>query len=483
MAKVLMVQGTSSFAGKSFVTLALCRIFSNLGYKVAPFKAQNTSLNSFVTPEGEEIARAQALQAFAARVEPQVEMNPILLKPTGERKSQIVVMGKPYMNIEARRYYKEFALQQGEGIIKKALTRLKEDFDIIVMEGAGSPAEINLYSQDIANMRAARLAEAPVILVADIDRGGVFASIYGTISLLSHEDRERVKGVIINKFRGDIEILKPGIVQIEELTQKKVLGVMPFLENLHLPEEDSLGLSESHGTVEVAVIRLPRISNFTDFDALALEGVKVRFVTKPEEIDSARAVIIPGSKNTMADLEWLRKQGFEEKLRSIAGEKPILGICGGFQMMGSVIYDSEGIEGDPEKKVQGLGFFDMETSFEKEKVLRRIQTRAKESLTDREVFITGYEIHMGRSEIKEKSLFKGSELRDGACIPEKKLMGTYLHGIFDSRDFREIFLNLISQCTSEGKDIKEAWDESINRVAEEFSKNIDMDEILRIVGI
>ncbi|GCC11223.1 cobyric acid synthase [archaeon] len=242
MIKLLMVQGTSSFAGKSFVTLALCRIFSDLGYRVAPFKAQNTSLNSYVTSKGEEIARAQALQALAARVEPRTEMNPILLKPTGERSSQIVVMGKPFEIIEAQHYYRDFALQEGEGIVKRALEKLKKDFDVIIMEGAGSPAEINLYHRDIANMRAARLARAPVILVADIDRGGVFASIYGTVNLLASEDREKVKGIIINKFRGDIEILEPGIVQIEELTNKKVLGTMPFLENLHLPEEDSLGL-------------------------------------------------------------------------------------------------------------------------------------------------------------------------------------------------------------------------------------------------
>ncbi len=480
MIKLLMVQGTSSFAGKSFVTLALCRIFSDLGYRVAPFKAQNTSLNSYVTSKGEEIARAQALQALAARVEPRTEMNPILLKPTGERSSQIVVMGKPFEIIEAQHYYRDFALQEGEGIVKRAFEKLKKDFDVIIMEGAGSPAEINLYHRDIANMRAARLARAPVILVADIDRGGVFASIYGTVNLLASEDREKIKGIIINKFRGDIEILEPGIVQIEELTNKKVLGTMPFLENLHLPEEDSLGLEDIKGNADVAVIRLPRISNFTDFDALTLEGLMVKFVTEPEEIDSAKAVVIPGSKNTTSDLQWLREKGFEDKLMDISGKKPIMGICGGFQMMGRAIYDSSGIEGGG--TVKGLGFFDMETSFESEKVLRRVQTRAEEGMSGRKIPVNGYEIHMGRSKIREKPLFRGSDLKDGACIPEKKLMGTYLHGIFDSQGFREIFLRLISEASYEDVIIKEVWEASIKRVAEEFKKNINMEEIFRITG-
>lgn len=481
MARAIMVLGTGSFSGKSLIATALCRVFYRMGYRVAPFKAQNTSLNSSVTANGEEIARAQATQALAACVDPQVEMNPILIKPAGNSLSQLIVLGKPYMNVEAKSYYSDFALQHGKKVVEKALERLDKSFDIIVMEGAGSPAEINLYTKDIANMGAARIAGAKAILVGDIDRGGVFASIYGTVELLSREDRERIGGLIINKFRGDREILNPGIESIERLVGKKVLGVLPYLDNLSLPEEDSMGLANS-GEAEVAVIRLPRISNFTDFDPLLMNGVRVKFVQSPEELNSANAVVIPGSKNTIEDLEWLRSGGFEQKLKELSGRKPIMGICAGLQMMGGEIVDMDGVEGE-RSSIKGLGFFKLGTSFEKEKVLRRVDTRARENLAGRKVRVRGYEIHMGRSWSDEKPLFEGEGFKDGACIAEKKLLGSYLHGVFESRDFRDLFLKLSGIEVSATMDVQKVWEEDIERLASEFERYVDMKEIMAIMGL
>ncbi|MFQ5975365.1 MAG: cobyric acid synthase, partial [Candidatus Hydrothermarchaeales archaeon] len=312
-AKSIMIQGTTSFSGKTFLVMALCRIFADRGVKVAPFKSQNTSLNSFVTKDGEEISRAQALQALAAGIEPTSDMNPILVKPKGDSRSQIMVNGRPYKDIEARQYYDDFAMEEGIEIVKDAFERLKNRYELIIIEGAGSPAEINLYEKDIANMRIAEMAGAPVILVADIDRGGVFASIYGTINLLKKEDKERLKGVVINKFRGDIEILKPGIDMIEKKVGKPVLGVIPYISDLRLPGEDSISLEKKKqngfGSTDIAVIRLPRISNFTDFDPLLNDGANVRYVENPEELGNPDAIIIPGTKNTIEDLLWLKTKG------------------------------------------------------------------------------------------------------------------------------------------------------------------------------
>jgi adenosylcobyric acid synthase len=483
-ARTLMVQGTSSFAGKSFLVMALCRVFARQGYRVAPFKAQNTSLNSYVTPNGEEVARAQALQAFAARIEPEVEMNPILVKPMGDSRAQVVLFGKPYKNLEAMSYYSEFALGEGIKAVKEALNRLKNRYEIIIIEGAGSPAEINLYHQDIANMRVAELADAPVILIADIDKGGVFASVYGTLMLLPEHWRSRVKGVVINKFRGDPEILKPGLKQIEELTGVPVLGVLPYIEDLSLPEEDSVALEKLNrgvGAMQLCVIRLPRISNFTDFDALRYEpGVVVRFVTSPQELRDCDAVIIPGTKNTVADLEWLKRRGFAEVLRKLHGRVPILGICGGYQMLGEKVVDEAGVENFEAGEYAALGLLNMETRFKgMQKRTTRIEGTARESLTGSEVEVRGYEIHMGESSHAHEPMLRFNSRSEGAFDAEKRVMGTYIHGIFDTPGFRRAFIKYISSfkgktTETEGDDVEKLWDKAIERAADVVEQNLDM---------
>ncbi len=481
-----MVQGTSSYAGKTFLVMAMCRIFAKRGYRVAPFKSQNTSLNSYVTKDGGEIARAQALQAMAAGIEPTVEMNPILVKPKGDHTSQVVVNGRPYADFEAWSYYEEFALSEGLPIVREALNKLSDKFDLLIIEGAGSPAEINLYDRDISNMRVAEMADASVILVADIDRGGVFASVYGTLALLPSRDRRRVKGVVINRFRGDVEILKPGLKELERRTKKPVLGVVPYIEGLQLPGEDSLSIGDSAGSngVDIAVIRLPRISNFTDFDPLAYDGANVRYVSRASELGEPSAVVIPGTKNTVADLEWLKKQGFEEPLHELAGKVPILGICGGYQMLGKSILDA-GVEDKNKKGVApGLGLLDASTEFrEYKKTTKQVEGSA---LSVKGPFggirgkpVRGYEIHMGKTKRGKsvKPLFDIGGRLEGALSEDGMVMGTYLHGVFDSADFRRAFLKALKSSDTRGIDVRELWQKSIDRAASVVEKNIDMETI------
>ncbi len=504
----LMVQGTSSYSGKSFLVMALCRIFSRKGYRVAPFKAQNTSNNSCVTINGGEIAMAQTLQAMAAGVEPAVEMNPILVKPKGESRSQIVVLGRPYMDVDARDYYADFALKEGVGIIKKAYKKLEDEYDLIIIEGAGSPAEINLYDCDIANMRVADITGAPVVLIADIERGGVFASIHGTLSLLKEEHRSRVKGVVINKFRGDMKILDPGLTMIEDLTKKKVLGVIPYIGDLRLPDEDSVSLEHNtkrdstggmrstgnaRGTAgrEIAVIRLPRISNFTDFDPLIHSGMDVRFVKNADEIESPKAIIIPGTKSTIPDLQWMREKGFDRKIKSFYKKVPIIGICGGYQMLGKTLTD-EG-SGEERRTVDGLGLLDVETRFEGyHKTTRRVEGEviAKSGLF-KDITgtpVSGYEIHMGKTRSGKNAcpLFRLTGGRnDGAADRDAAVFGTYLHGIFDSAGFRNAFIRhvckneqagIVSTMSGGGGtgSIKDVWDESIDRAADVVVRHVDI---------
>jgi len=477
---VVMVLGTSSFAGKSFIAMALCRIFSDMGYRVAPFKAQNTSLNSYVTLDGREIARAQALQAFAARVEPEVDMNPVLLKPCGERRSQLVLFGKVAGVVDAAEYYESFTMGEGLRAVREAIERLKQRYEVVVMEGAGSPAEINLMHADIANLRAAELADAPAVLVADIERGGAFASIYGTLLLLPESWRRRVKGIIINKFRGDAELLRDAISRIEELTSVPVLGVVPYVD-AELPEEDSMGLRGSRGRAKVCVIRLPRISNFTDFDALRQEGVEVSFVSSPEELEGCRAVIIPGTKNTLADLQWMRERGFDVALRRLHGRVCIFGICGGFQMLGERVVDAVGAEDGSPGEAEGLGMLRMETQFEGEKVLRRVELDAREALTGRRVRVQGYEVHMGRSVHEHEPLLVAEDWQEGACDASRRVAGTYLHGIFDAPGFREAFMEFALGVRAEGGDFNERLERAVSRVAEVVRQSIDMRRMCSIV--
>ena len=427
MAKSIMIQGTMSNAGKSLLCAGLCRIFKQDGYRVAPFKSQNMALNSFITADGGEMGRAQVVQAEAAGIPPDVRMNPILLKPTTDVGSQVIVNGKVLGNIRAKDYYKrklEFVPD-----IMEAYRSLEEEFDVIVLEGAGSPAEINLKQDDIVNMGMAKLADAPVLLVGDIDRGGVFAQLYGTVALLEPDERARIKGTIVNKFRGDVSILEPGIKQLEDLCGVPVAGVVPYL-HVDIDDEDSLTerfhTSSQRKLIDVAVIRLPRISNFTDFSPFErYENVSLRYVGKTEDLKDPDLIILPGTKSTIADLLWLRQSGLEASiLKASSAGVPVFGVCGGFQMLGKRIADPNGVEAAGVTEIAGMGLLDTETVFYGEKV----QTQTKGVLSGisgifrglNGLEYEGYEIHMGRGGEK------------GAPVVDKgSVYGSYVHGIFD----------------------------------------------------
>ncbi|MCS7116683.1 MAG: cobyric acid synthase [Nitrososphaerota archaeon] len=506
--KALMVQGTSSYCGKSLIVAALCRIFFNLGYRVAPFKAQNMSLNSFVTKDGREIARAQALQALAAGIEPSCDMNPILLKPKRDDVCQIVLHGRPYRDVKASEYYR-FALNEGIESIKVSLKRLMSNYELIIIEGAGSPAEINLYHCDIANMRVAELANAQVLLVGDIDRGGVFASIVGTLQLLKPEHRALVKGLIINKFRGDRSILEPGLKELEEITGKRILGVIPYIRDLHLPSEDSVSLEESStyasNIVDIAVIRLPHISNFTDFEPFkSIPGVRLRYVSSIDELDTKGTpdiVILPGTKNTIRDLLWLRSSGLADVILNLANQNvPIVGICGGYQMLGKSIIDKEGIE-EMKGEFEGLGLLNIITHFDRyDKITKRVFA---EVIGEDSIFtsikgekINGYEIHMGLTVPLDgvKRLFKvlkrGEDVVnefDGAVSENGIIIGTYLHGIFDNPMVREALIKFLIErkftrtTRVKQKSMVEVWDESLERLARIVKESLKMGEIYRLI--
>ena len=440
MAKVIMIQGTMSNAGKSFLVAGICRIMKQDGYRVAPFKSQNMALNSFITEEGLEMGRAQVMQAEAAGIKPMVCMNPILLKPTNHTGSQVIVNGEVLGNMSARDYfaYKKQLIPE----IKKAFHQLEEYADIIVIEGAGSPAEINLRENDIVNMGMAEMVDAPVVLVGDIDRGGVFAQLLGTLMLLTKEEKERVKGLIINKFRGDQTILDPGIVLLEEKGQVPVAGVIPYME-LALEDEDSLTErfdKKEESCIDIAVIRYPRISNFTDFNIFEqMKEVSVRYVTSVSELHQPDMVILPGSKNTMGDLKWMRQNGLEAAVKKIAEETPVFGICGGYQMLGEQIADPSGVEGGG--ALRGMELLPVVTELGEEKVRCQMEGKLPEldgifsNLSELE--FAGYEIHMGKTDFSESG--KEIEIRNDA-LHEKKIIvsgrnknvyGTYVHGIFD----------------------------------------------------
>ncbi len=429
----LLVAGTTSDAGKSVLTAGICRWLVRQGVKVAPFKAQNMSLNSMVTADGAEIGRAQAMQAAAARVEPTAHMNPVLLKPGSDRRSQVVVLGRPIADVDALQYG-EYRARLREVAIN-SLTELRNDYDVVICEGAGSPAEINLRGNDIANMGLARAANLPVIVVGDIDRGGVFAALYGTVGLLDPDDQALVAGFVINKFRGAPELLAPGLDQIRALTGRSVYGVLPWLDDLWLDVEDSLGLDRKtehkDHTLRVAVVRLPRISNFTDLDALAAEpGVGVEFVTSPGQLAGADLVVLPGSRATVSDLNWLRERGLEEAIKTRAEHgRPVLGICGGYQMLGTEIVD------DVESKagaVQGLGLLDVRVRFAPEKTLGRPSGEAYGERVD------AYEIHHGVVERRGGEPFLDG-CRDGS------VWGTTWHGALENDGFRRAFLTDVAR--------------------------------------
>ncbi len=450
MTRFIVVLGTTSHSGKSTIVAALCRILRNRGLAVAPFKSQNMSLNSWVTSEGKEMGIAQAVQAWAAGVEPTELMNPILLKPKGDRTSQVIVFGKPVADKSAEEYYRE--IDGLKVVVDRALEELEREYDYIVVEGAGGGAEINLYDRDIANIYVASKLRAPIILVGDIERGGVFASLYGTMKLLPPDIRPLVRGLVINKFRGDPAILESGLVMLEELTGVPVLGVMPYLD-LNLPSEDSVSLGDKKGgrggdeggvgeRVEIAIIRLARISNFTDFEPLEREA-KIRYVTPGQPLGRPDAVIIPGTKNTVADLEEMRRKGTDREILALRNEGvPVLGICGGYQILGREIVD-QGIENTTDS-IPGLGLLDLETRFDRYEK-RTVQVE-KTVTGDGPILgpikgetVQGYEIHMGMTTSRDPSAFGD----DGAVGGDGLVIGTYLHGIFNNQNFRDAFLNYL----------------------------------------
>ena len=432
---VPMVQGTTSDAGKSTVVAALCRLLKREGVRVAPFKPQNMALNSAVTADGGEIGRAQALQAVAAGVTPHTDMNPVLLKPSSDTGAQVIIHGKVRADMNARDYhaYKATAMQA----VLESYARLRAQYDCLIVEGAGSPAEINLRERDIANMGFAEAVDCPVILVADIDRGGVFAHFVGTLECLSASERDRMIGFVINRFRGDIGLLEPGLAWLEEKTGKPLLAVLPYLHGLHLDAEDAVQTAQAgQGGFRVVVPALPRISNHTDFDVLrAHPQVDLRFVGPGQAIPGADLIVLPGSKNTCADLAWLREQGWEPALlRHLRYGGRVIGICGGFQMLGRTVADPHGVEGRP-GSVAGFGLLDMETELMPEKRLENVSARCRFA----DAAVEGYEIHMGvsRGAALENPAFEitgRAEGAEGAISADNRIMGTYLHGVFDHPD-------------------------------------------------
>ena len=513
MAKTLMIQGTMSNAGKSILTAGILRILKQDGFRAAPFKSQNMALNSYITREGLEMGRAQVVQAEAAMTEPLADMNPILLKPTNDIGSQVIVQGVAIGNMPAREYfaYKKTLIPK----IMESFHRLEEKFDVIVIEGAGSPAEINLKKDDIVNMGMAELVDAPVILAGDIDRGGVFAQLYGTVMLLEPKERERVKGLVINKFRGDKTILDPGIQMIEDLCQIPVVGVVPFM-NLDIEDEDSLSSAleqkKAGGLVDIAVIRLPRISNFTDFQVFScISEVSLRYVSSVKELGRPDLVIIPGTKSTIEDLLWMRSCGLEAAVKKLAGAGiPVFGICGGYQIMGSTITDKAGAEqkaGSSNTQVRGMELLPIDTKFETEKVRTRVAgtfgqvTGILKELSGLE--IEGYEIHMGIShsadpdagfmtqvtEIQQRSTISTiSKLQKQDGISYGNCYGTYLHGIFDRPGVAEAITRILLKKkgldgeTVASFDYQRYKEQQYDKLADVLRQSLDMKAIYEMMG-
>ncbi|MCY9759052.1 cobyric acid synthase [Paenibacillus alvei] len=508
--RTIMLQGTASDVGKSVVTTALCRILKQDGYKVAPFKSQNMALNSYVTPDGKEIGRAQGVQAEACGVMATTDMNPVLLKPMKEMSAQVVVHGKPYQNLNARDYRTGF-LPEAKRIVVEAVNRLRSEYDIVVMEGAGSPAEINLKQNDIVNMNMAGWADAPVILVADIDRGGVFASIVGTLELLEPHERERVRGFIINKFRGDVTLLQPGLDWLEERTGKPVLGVLPYANDLDIEAEDSVALEQWKGKIEpdndldIAVIALPHISNFTDIDPLVAEpDVRVRYVRKPEELGAPDAIVIPGTKSTMTDLKWLRSTGLAESIQAFASTSKIavVGICGGYQMLGHSLSDPAGAEAEAGSVMDGLGLLPLATEFAADKRTERVSgTVCASQLEGTPLYkhpVEGYEIHMGRSTFMAQVsadmgaeplfLLEGDRGTDGCVTASGQVLGTYLHGVFHNDEFRRGWLNRLRQVKGmehlpTALNYNAKREEAFDRLADLVRNSLNMDALYQILQL
>ena len=498
MAKTIMIQGTMSNAGKSLLTAGLCRIFRQDGYRVAPFKSQNMALNSYITSEGLEIGRAQVMQAEAAGIEPSVLMNPILLKPTNDTGSQVIVNGEVLGTMSARDYFKYKKNLVPD--IMKAFRALAEKNDIIVIEGAGSPAEINLKTDDIVNMGMAKMADAPVLLAGDIDRGGVFAQLYGTVELLEPEERNRIRGLIINKFRGDKTILDPGIEMLEEKCGIPVVGVAPYLD-IQVEDEDSLterfDRGQETGLIDIAVIRIPRISNFTDFNPLeSIPGVSLRYVKHTSDLKNPDVIILPGTKNTMEDLRWLRESGMEALILKAADRGTLIfGICGGYQMLGETLSDPHGVEAGG--SMRGMGLLPMDTIFAEKKTRTQVTGRFLDLDGDyetlSEVEFTGYEIHMGDS-VRRNPAKPCTSVRDEVTGKEKtegtftrNVCGTYVHGIFDKEETALALIRAagkkkgVDVSRMEGVDFASFKEQQYDILAAELRKHLDMKKIYEIL--
>ncbi|WP_018247677.1 cobyric acid synthase [Orenia marismortui] len=503
MSKGIMLQGTASNVGKSILATAFCRIFAQDGYQVAPFKSWNMALNSYVTKAGGEIGRAQAVQADAAGIEIKEKMQPILVKPKGEGIAQIIVKGKAIGDFRADRKSREY-IEWALEIIKDSLAELSNEFEILVLEGAGSPAEINIKDQDIANMKVAKLNQTPVLLVADIDRGGALASVVGTLKLLEPKERRLVRGIILNKFRGDYDLLKPGIDILEEKTGKKVVGVIPCCKDFKIPDEDSLSLDnlcKQEREIKIGIINLPHISNFSDFDVLAYEPeVEVEYLSANDSLENYDLIIIPGTKNTTADLNYLEETGLAEMIINYAKQgKAIVGICGGYQILGKRLLDPNLTEGNI-REIKGLALLDVETTFSQNKLTHQTEAivEGKEgflkSLTEKE--LEAYEIHAGDSRLGSEAnpMFKITsrseeeiDIMEGACSQDGLVWGTYLHGIFDNDSFRRAFINQLrrkkglDELKKESTVSKERLEESYDQLAQIVRENIDLKLIYDIL--
>lgn len=506
MANYIMMMGTSSHVGKSILATAMCRILYRKGRKVVPFKAQNMALNSYVTRDGDEMGRAQVAQAEAAGMEPMVDMNPVLLKPTGNAASQVIIMGKPVGNMSAREYHRGYSLKAFDAI-KEALGRLDKEYDTIVIEGAGSPAEINLKANDIVNMRVAKYLQAPVLLIADIDRGGALASLVGTLELLDEEERALVKGLVINKFRGDVTLLTPAIDFLEKKTGKPVLGVVPHIEQMGIDDEDSVSLEEKQavptdGDVRIAVIQTPKISNFTDFDALAHEkDVALYYVKAVEDLGEPDVIMLPGSKNTTEDMLYLGKSGLGEKILAHAkAGKAVIGICGGYQMLGEVIRDPQHTESQNDEAA-GLGLLGMETVFASEKLTSQVVAQCQDLyFMGQSIFadnLQGYEIHMGHTAFTreaDKHPFTVCQRRGKACASQEgtanaagNVFGTYIHGVFDNDVFRRSVLNAIRhskglEALANTRNVMAEKQQAYEHLADVVENALDMEKLYQIMG-
>ena len=488
-----MIQGTSSDAGKSFLVTALCRALVDEGINVCPFKSQNMSNNSYVTVNGLEMGRAQGVQAEAARLEPQVYMNPILLKPRKDTMSEIILLGKVFGSPDGKDYYKNFTMNEGITAVRQALKQIDENHDVIVIEGAGSPAEVNLNASEIVNMRIAKEADVPVLLVTDVDRGGSLAAVVGTLELIG-ADKERVKGIIFNKFRGDLALFEDAVKYIEDYTGVKVVGVLPYLKDVLIESEDSLSInyrfsSNEQNRITVGIVKMPYVSNNTDIEAFMFENdVEVILVDRFTYIDMLDAIILPGTKSTISDMKYLQDTGISEKIRTFYNNGGfVFGICGGYQMLGEKISDDLKMDNENISEIKGIGLIKAETTFEEEKSVKQVNGKCVFENNNFEV--QGYEIHFGKTQISDKAdfepLFLFDNTLEGLSSKDMRACGTYLHNVFHNDTFRSLWLNKIR--LSKNLHVKDTTDtafvkeESYNKLAKALYENLDMEYIKKLI--